>query len=94
MVAGRNQNELADNHVERLRDAYRNFSDEEGFSRVVDLSEIAANDYNLHLPFYVMPPEEEDEAEREDVEQALAQLEDQMRQRNREIRALFQEMGL
>ena len=94
MLPGRNQNELSDNHVERLRDAYRTFSEEDGFSRVVEVSEIAANDYTLHLPFYVMPPEEEDEAEREDVERALTLLEEQQRQRNLEVEALFQEMGL
>ena len=60
----------------------------------MEVSEIAANDYTLHLPFYVMPPEEEDEAEREDVERALALLEEQQRQRNLEVEALFQEMGL
>lgn len=40
-------------HQQRILQAFRNFTDEAGFARVVDLQEIADNDQNLSIPLYV-----------------------------------------
>jgi type I restriction enzyme M protein len=53
--AGRAQNELRSEHVERIHGWYRNFEDVAGASRVVTLDEIAANDHSLSIPRYVDP---------------------------------------
>lgn len=52
---GRNQNTLKPEHVQALQGAYEVFSDLDGRSRVVDLAEIEANDFNLNIPLYVAP---------------------------------------
>jgi type I restriction enzyme M protein len=54
----RKLNTLADKHTDKIANAYRSFSEEEGFSRVVSLGEIEQNDYNLNVTLYVMPVEE------------------------------------
>ena len=69
---GRNQNTLEPEHAEQLLDAYELFSDIDGLARVVDLDEIAGNDYNLNIPLYVAPA---DTGEKVTLADALADLE-------------------
>ncbi|MEK6408333.1 MAG: class I SAM-dependent DNA methyltransferase [Acidobacteriota bacterium] len=68
---GRAQNELLPQHVERIHSWYREFVDVEGGARVVTLDEIAANDYNLNIPRYVEPKNEQ---EMLSIEEALKRL--------------------
>ena len=49
---GRNQNTLEPAHAQQLLDAYETFGDIADLSRVVDLDEIAGNDYNLNILLY------------------------------------------
>ncbi|MGB9694205.1 MAG: N-6 DNA methylase, partial [Fervidobacterium sp.] len=51
-------------NIEKIVNAYRRFSDEKGFARVVGLDEIRQNDYNLNVTLYVM---EEEEGEQIDI---------------------------
>lgn len=46
---------LQPEHVDRILSAYRNFQDEEGFSRLVSIEEIAQNNYDLSVNRYVLP---------------------------------------
>ena len=59
-VEGKNQNSLSDDNVARLSEAFHSFRDEERFSRVVPLEEIAENDYNLNITRYVDTTEPEE----------------------------------
>jgi len=52
---GRAQNELLPEHVERIYQWYWKYQDVTGIARVVTLDEIASNDYNLNIPRYVEP---------------------------------------
>jgi len=54
----RKLNRLVDNNIKKIADAYKSFSEEKGFSRVVSLKEIDQNDYNLNVTLYVMQDEE------------------------------------
>jgi type I restriction enzyme M protein len=83
MVAGKNQNTLSDANVRRLVEAFHVFRDEERFSRVVPLEEIAENDYNLNISRYVQTAEEE---ERIDVAAEVAKL-NELRARRDEAEA-------
>ena len=56
---GRAQNELLPEHVDRIYGWYQDFADVHGVARVVNLEEIAANDYNLNIPRYVEPKVEQ-----------------------------------
>jgi type I restriction enzyme M protein len=62
-TAGRAQNYLDPQHAEKIVAAYKAYRDIPGFARVVDLTELAANDYNLNIRRYVdnsPPPEPQD----------------------------------
>ena len=54
----RKLNRLSDANIKKIADAYRNFSEEKGFSRIVSLKEIEQNDSNLNVTLYVMQDEE------------------------------------
>ena len=47
---------------QQLLDAYEAFGDIDGLARVVDLDEIAGNDYNLNIPLYVAPADTGEQA--------------------------------
>lgn len=68
---GRNQNTFEPEHVEAVLNAYAGYTDIASRCRVVDLDEIASNDYNLNIPLYVAPELEEQAS----LEEALAELE-------------------
>jgi len=57
----RKLNILRDKNITKIVDAYRDFNEDEGFSRIVFLDEIKRNDYNLNVTLYVMPIEEREE---------------------------------
>ena len=49
----RAQSFLTAAHIERIANAYRHFRDEDGFTSVATLAEIAAKQNNLSIPLYV-----------------------------------------
>ncbi|WP_157596646.1 class I SAM-dependent DNA methyltransferase [Saccharomonospora saliphila] len=69
---GRNQNTLEPEHAETLLKAYHAFTDEPGLTAVASLDEIADNGYNLSIPQYVEPADNDQQVT---LEQALADLE-------------------
>ena len=61
--AGRAQNYLRPEHAEKIVRTYQRFETIPGYSRVVELDEIRANDYNLNIRRYAdnaPPPEPQD----------------------------------
>jgi len=52
-IPGKNQNCLSDKNVARLAKGFHDYGDEDRFSRIVNLDEIAGNDYNLNIPRYI-----------------------------------------
>lgn len=60
IVSGRTQNRLEPEHTEKIVTTFRDRLEVPGFSRVVSLEEIAANDYNLNIRRYIdaAPPAE------------------------------------
>jgi type I restriction enzyme M protein len=49
----RAQSFLRPEHIDRIEQAYLRSSEEDGFSRITSLEEIARNDFNLSIPLYV-----------------------------------------
>ena len=81
----RKLNILSEKNIERFVNAYRNFSDEEGFSRVVSLEEIKDNDYNLNVTLYVFPEVEEEEIDVHAEWEELRRIEEKMKAVNERI---------
>jgi type I restriction enzyme M protein len=57
----RKLNRLGDEHINKIVKAYREFTDIDGFSRIVEHEKIKENDYNLNVTLYVFPEEETEE---------------------------------
>jgi len=57
----RKLNQLGDEHIKKIVNAYREFTNEEGFSKIVGVEKIKENDYNLNVTLYVFPEEETEE---------------------------------
>jgi len=54
----RKLNQLGDGHIKKVVEAYKEFRNEEGFSKSIEIEKIKENDYNLNVTLYVFPEEE------------------------------------
>lgn len=89
----RKLNQLGDKHIKKIAKAYREFKDEEGFSKIVDREKIKNNDYNLNVTLYVFPEEETEEIdvareweELHKLEEELGRIEEKIGQYLKELR--------
>ena len=57
----RKLNQLGDDHIKKIIKAYKEFRDEDGFSKAIEIDKIKENDYNLNVTLYVFPEEETEE---------------------------------
>lgn len=57
---GRNQNFFLEGHANQVIEWYDQYRDRESISKVVDISEIAENGYNLNISRYIIRVDEED----------------------------------
>ncbi len=73
-------NILSERNIERIVGAYRGFSEEDGFSRVVSLEEIKENDYNLNVTLYVFPEVEEEEINVEEEWREIKKIDEEMKE--------------
>ncbi|WP_217218471.1 type I restriction-modification system subunit M [Deinococcus peraridilitoris] len=57
--AGRAQNYLRPEHIEKIASTFERFADVPHYARVVDMRELAENDYNLNIRRYatILPPQ-------------------------------------
>ena len=83
--AGKNQNLLTEDNIQKVVDTYRAREGVDKYAYVASLAEIVENDYNLNIPRYVDTFEEEEEidlmavrAEREQLKAQLSELENEM----------------
>src|SRR3989338_839266 len=77
--AGKNQNKLRDEDIEKIVKVFNEYKETERFSRIVSLDEIKENDYNLNISRYIDITEPEPKI---DVKEALAKLRELEKQRN------------
>ena len=83
--SGKNQNQLSEENIQKIIDAYRAHGSLDKYAHLASLDEIKENDYNLNIPRYVDTFEEEKEidlmavrAEREQLKAQLTELETEM----------------
>ena len=57
----RKLNQLGEAHIKKMVEAYKEFKNEDGFSKAVEIEKIKENDYNLNVTLYVFPEEETEE---------------------------------
>ncbi|ABN69862.1 N-6 DNA methylase [Staphylothermus marinus F1] len=73
----RRLNRLSKQNIEKIAKTYYEYKEIPGFSRIVGLSEIRENNYNLNVTLYVTPPIEIEEIDLEKELQELIEIEKQ-----------------
>ncbi len=76
--AGKNQNILLDEHLDKILAAYKKRKDADKYAHVSGFDEIAENDFNLNIPRYVDTFEEEEEIDIDAVEEEIKRLEKEL----------------
>ena len=74
-VKGKRQNQLTEEHIQRIVSTYQNRDERERYSRRVAMKEIAENDYNLNISRYVSTAEDEKEIDLKAVHADLQAIE-------------------
>jgi len=88
----RKLNILTEDNINKISEAYEKFSEEEGFSRIVDLEEIKENDFNLNVTLYVFPEEEIEEIDIEKEWQELQDIEEEISKVEKKIEGYLKEI--
>jgi len=88
----RKLNRLGREHIEKIAKAYKDFSEIEGFSRVVKRKEIEENDYNLNVTLYVFPEEETEEIDVTKEWEELCRLEGELGEIEKKIEGYLREL--
>ena len=88
------QNVLRPQHIDKIIDTYRHRSEEDKYSYVAPLTEIAENDYNLNIPRYVDTFEEEAPVDITAVAQEIKQVNESLIDTDREIATFCQELNI
>jgi type I restriction enzyme M protein len=91
---GKNQNTLHPSHIDRIVNTYRHRREEDRYSHIASLSEIAENDFNLNIPRYVDTFEEEEPVDLDAVAEELKKLDKEMVGIDKEILGFCAELGI
>lgn len=92
--AGKNQNRLRDEDVDKIIETYKNRTEIEKYCHIAPLSEIEENEYNLNIPRYVDTFEEEEEIDIKAVQQDLKEIDKQIAEVDKELNVYLKELGL
>lgn len=91
---GKKQNVLEEKHIDKIVEAYRTRSEEERFSRRVDLKEIKENDYNLNITRYVSLAQEEAQIDLAANHELLTKIESDIKTSKDKLNVFLKELGL
>ena len=93
-IKGKNQNELSDEHIKRIVNAYINRKDENQFAHVANKEEIIANDYNLNISRYVDTSEEEQKIDISMVTNELFSIDEKIESVTKGLQNSFDELKI
>lgn len=93
-AAGKNQNNLRDEDLQRIVQTHRARQDTEKYARVVPLDELAANDYNLNISRYLDISEERGEVDVGALQGEINALEQEWEQAKAKMQTYLLELGL
>mgnify|MGYP003636676829 CR=1 FL=1 len=91
---GKNQNQLLDEHIDKIIEAYDGFEDVDKYMRVVDLKEIRGNDFNLNISRYIDTSEPEEEVDLKAVRANLLKLESEEKAIDAKLEKFLNELGI
>lgn len=93
-IKGKNQNELASEHIEKIIDAYKRRENIEKYAHVATMDEIKANNYNLNIPRYVDTSETEEEINLSAVMENIKDIDKEISSVAAELKKSFDELGI
>ena len=94
-VKGKRQNDLADEHIEKIVDTYQRRPESiERYARRVEMDEIETNDYNLNISRYVSTAEPEIEIDLAATHAELVEIERDVRGATAKHNEFLRELGL
>jgi len=80
-VKGKRQNQLTDEHIDRIIGTYQKRKEQERYSRRVGMKEIAENDFNLNISRYISTAEAEAEIDLAATHAELVRIDGEIRKR-------------
>lgn len=92
--AGKNQNILEQEHIDKIVDAYEKRVDIDKFAHVADMDEITENGYNLNIPRYVDTFEEEEPVDLDAVKKDIENLDKELSETEGKLKDYFDELGI
>ncbi len=92
--AGKNQNRLRDEDVDKIIKAYTDRVEIQKYCHIATLSEVEENEYNLNIPRYVDTFEEEEEIDIKQVQEELKEIDKQIAEVDKELNVYLKELGL
>ncbi len=90
----KNQNNLREEDIKRIVDAYEKYGDIDKFTHVATLDEIRENEYNLNIPRYVDTFEEEEPVDMDAVKQNIANIKIELAEVEAKMEKQLEELGL
>ena len=90
---GKNQNTLTNDNIKKILDGYDGLKDIDKFMRVIDISEIAENDYNLNISRYIDTSEEEIIIDIQSTMKEINELEKEEREIDSKLNAYLKNLG-
>lgn len=89
---GKNHNVMLPAHVDKVLETYKNRVSVDKLANVVDINEIAENDYNLNIPRYVDAFEPEPPIDLKKVAKELVEIDDEIARSNRNLLAMMSQL--
>ncbi|SFV61075.1 Type I restriction-modification system, DNA-methyltransferase subunit M [hydrothermal vent metagenome] len=90
---GKNQNTLTAENISKIVDAYDGLADIDKFMRVVEMSEIKENDYNLNISRYIDTSEDEVIVDIEATMKEIAELESREKEIDKKLSGYLKSLG-
>ena len=92
--AGKNQNVLEQEHIDKIVDAYEKRENVDKFAYKATMDEIIENDYNLNIPRYVDTFEEEEPVDLEAVAKEIEDYDKEIFETEEVLKGYFDELGI
>lgn len=92
--AGKNQNILRDEDIDKIVEAYEKREDADKFAHVAAMEEIEENGFNLNIPRYVDTFEPEEEIDLAEVTKDIKKIQAEIKEIDKELKPYFDELGL
>ncbi len=93
-IKGKNQNELSDDHIEKIVNAYIERKDVDKYAHVASMQEIIDNGYNLNIPRYVDTAEQEEELDIDEIINSIQNTDAEISIVSDNLKKSFDELGI